>query len=43
MSHNVHIISHLADDVKKFGTLDNFSAFLFESYMQPLKKKSRVV
>lgn len=39
MSHNVHIISHLADDVKKFGPLDNFSAFPFESYMQPLKKK----
>jgi len=39
MSHNVHIISHSADDVKKFGLLDNFSAFPFESYMQPLKKK----
>jgi len=39
MSHNVHIISHLAEDVKKFGPLDNFSAFPFESYMQPLKKK----
>lgn len=24
MSHNVHITSHLADDVKKFGPLDNF-------------------
>ncbi|KAF0714286.1 Uncharacterized protein FWK35_00028053 [Aphis craccivora] len=43
MSHNVHIISYLADDFKKFGPLDNFSAFPFESYMQPLKKKSRVV
>lgn len=39
MSHNVHIILHLADDVKIFGPLNNFSAFPFESYMQPLKRK----
>jgi len=41
MSHNIHIIQHLADDVKKFGSLNNFSAFEFESYMQPMKKKIR--
>lgn len=41
MSHNIHIIQHLADDVKKYGSLDNFSAFEFESYTQPLKKKIR--
>ncbi|MBW0553830.1 hypothetical protein O181_093545 [Austropuccinia psidii MF-1] len=41
MSHNVHIIQHLADDVTKFGSLNNFSAFEFESYMQPMKKKIR--
>lgn len=41
MSHNVHIILHLADDVKKFGPLHNFSAFPFESFMQPLKKKMK--
>lgn len=39
ISHNVHIILHLADDVKKYGPLNNFSAFPFESFMQPLKKK----
>lgn len=39
MSHNVHIILHLADDAKKYGSINNFSAFPFESYMQPLKKK----
>lgn len=39
MSHNMHTILHLADDVKKFGSLNNFSAFKFESFMQPLKKK----
>lgn len=39
MSHNVYIILHLADDVKRFGSLNNFSAFPFESYMQPIKNK----
>lgn len=39
MSHNIHTILHLADDVKKFGSLNKFSAFPFENYMQPLKKK----
>lgn len=39
MSHNIHIILHLADDTKIFGSINNFSAFQFESYMQPLKKK----
>lgn len=39
MSHNVHIILHLADDVKIFGPLNNFSAFPFECFMQPLNKK----
>lgn len=27
MSHNVHIILHLADDVKKYGPLNNFQPF----------------
>jgi len=39
MSHNIHIMLHLADDVQTFGSLNNFSAFPFESFMQPLKKK----
>lgn len=39
MSHNMHSILHLSDDVKKFGPLNSFSAFPFESYMQPFKKK----
>lgn len=43
MSHNMHSILHLSDDVKKFGPLNSFSAFPFESYMQPLKKKLKVV
>lgn len=39
MSHNVHSVLHLIEDVKKYGSLNNFFAFPFESYMQPLKKK----
>jgi len=39
MSHNIHIILHLADDTKIFGSINNFSAFPFENYMQPFKKK----
>lgn len=41
MSHNVHNLVHLVDDVKRFGPLDNFSAFKFENYMQVLKKYIR--
>jgi len=41
MSHNVHNLIHLVDDVKRFGLLDNFSAFKFENYMQILKKYLR--
>lgn len=41
MSHNIHSVLHLSDDVKKFGPLNTFSAFPFESYMQPLKKKNQ--
>ncbi|XP_036139931.1 uncharacterized protein LOC105834898 isoform X1 [Monomorium pharaonis] len=41
MSHNVHSLVHLVDDVKKFGPIDNFSAFKFENYMQILKKYIR--
>ncbi|EZA56087.1 hypothetical protein X777_03737 [Ooceraea biroi] len=41
MSHNIHNLIHLVDDVKKFGPLDNFSAFKFENYMQILKKYIR--
>lgn len=39
VSHNIHNFLHLSDCVKLYGSLDNFSAFLFENYMQQLKKK----
>lgn len=41
VSHNIHNLLHLVDDVKTFGPLDNFSAFKFENYMQILKKYMR--
>ena len=38
VSHNVHNLIHLAQDVLKFGCLNNFSAFPFENFLQMLKK-----
>ena len=37
--YNFHNLIHLPDDVLKFGHLDSFSAFPFESYLYTLKKK----
>lgn len=37
VSHNVHGLIHLAQDAKRFGTLDTFSSFKFENYLQTLK------
>lgn len=39
MSYNVHCLIHLCDDVRKFGTIQNFSAFKFENYMYQIKQK----
>ena len=39
--YNVHSLIHLADDAKKYGALDNVSAFQFESYLGRLKKLVR--
>ncbi|KYM96522.1 hypothetical protein ALC62_12823 [Cyphomyrmex costatus] len=39
LSFNVHNLIHLANDVKTFGCLENFSCFKFENYMQKIKKK----
>lgn len=41
MSHNVHNLLHLADDVKAFGSIENFSAFPFENNMMFIKKLVR--
>ena len=41
ISHNVHNLLHLCNDVRKFGVLDNFSAFPFENFLGSLKKLIR--
>lgn len=38
ISHNIHSLLYLCDCVRLFGSLDEFSAFPFENYMQKLKK-----
>ena len=38
---DVHGLIHLVQDVKKFGPLDNFSAFKYENFLQTLKKLLR--
>lgn len=39
ISHNVHNLLHLSNDVLNFGSLDKFSCFKFENHMQKIKKK----
>jgi len=39
--YNMHGLVHLADDVSRFGALDSFSAFVFESFLGRLKKLVR--
>lgn len=41
VSHNIHNLLHITNDVRKFGPLDKFSAFSFENYMQVLLKLIR--
>lgn len=41
ISYNIHSFLHLSDCVRLFGSLDNFSAFPFENFMQKLKKMVR--
>ncbi|KAF2903053.1 hypothetical protein ILUMI_03131 [Ignelater luminosus] len=41
ISHNVHGLLHMTDDVQIHGQLDSYSAFPFENFMQSLKKQIR--
>ncbi|KAL3208542.1 hypothetical protein MRX96_049501 [Rhipicephalus microplus] len=41
VSHNVHGLCHLADDVTHLGPLDSWSAFPFENHMSSLKRMLR--
>lgn len=36
---NVHNLIHLADDIVKFGYLDSFSSFSFESFLYQIKRQ----
>lgn len=38
VSQNVHNLLHLCSDVRKFGSLDNFSAFRFGNHLFSIKK-----
>lgn len=41
MSYNVHSLLHLHVDCHNFGSLDNFSGFVFENHLGFLKRKIR--
>ncbi|XP_077256605.1 uncharacterized protein LOC143894311 [Temnothorax americanus] len=41
MSHNLHNLLHICLDVRKYGPIDEFSAFRFENYMLNIKKMLR--
>ena len=38
VTHNVHGLMHLSNDVRTYGPLDNFSSLKCENYMQVLKR-----
>lgn len=40
-AHNVHNLLHICNDVKRFGTIDSYSAF-FENYLYTIKKSLKV-
>lgn len=39
VTHNVHSLIHLPEDVLIYGPLDSFSAFKYENYMREIKRK----
>jgi hypothetical protein len=39
--YNVHSLVHISAEVEQFGKLDNSSAFIFENFMQKLKRSVR--
>lgn len=38
VTHNVHMILHIIEDVRTFGAVDSFSAFRFENHIGKIKK-----
>jgi len=41
ISHNIHNLVHLCNDVKKYGPLDSFSAFRFDNFLSSIKRQLR--
>lgn len=41
MIFNVHMLTHLHNDARIYGSIDNFNAFPFENHMQALKRTLR--
>ena len=41
VSYNIHSLIHIAQDARKFGPLDNVSAFPFETFLGTMKKLVR--
>ncbi|KAK6186492.1 hypothetical protein SNE40_008521 [Patella caerulea] len=41
VSYNVHCLIHLANDVRLYGPLDQFSAFPFENFLKSIKRLLR--
>lgn len=41
ISHNVHALLHITKDVENYDSLDNFSTFKFENYVQSIKNMIR--
>lgn len=39
ITYNVHNLIHLSNEVKKFGPLDKFSSFKFESFIKKIKSR----
>ncbi|XP_011688337.1 PREDICTED: uncharacterized protein LOC105450269 [Wasmannia auropunctata] len=42
LSHNVHNLLHICEDVKRFETIDSYSAFKYENYLYTIKKSLQV-
>lgn len=39
--YNIHSLTHVCDDVSRYGSLDDYSCFVFENYLGQLKRKVR--
>ena len=41
VTHNVHNLLHLTNDTRKYGILEEFSAFTFENFIACIKRMIR--